>query len=78
MNIRMWEVEWLEHTFPARVNIAIHLLFQRKFTHRKVTNEPMELLLVYLETAQTFRRKEGGPYRQQTHVVVTVAISDFL
>ena len=33
LNIRMWQkVEWLEPTFPAGVNVAIHLLFQRKFT----------------------------------------------
>lgn len=51
MDIQMWEeVEWLKHAFPARVNVAIHLLFQRKFTHREVTDEPIELLLIYPET----------------------------
>lgn len=49
----MWEeVEWLKHAFPARVNAAVHLLFQRKLTHREVTDEPMELLLMYPETTQ--------------------------
>lgn len=53
MNIQMWEeVEWLKHAFPARVNAAVHLLFQRKLTHREVTDEPMELLLMYPETTQ--------------------------
>lgn len=60
MNIRMWEeVEWLEHTFPGGVNVAIHLLFQGKFTHIKVTDKPIELLLIFPATTQSFRRKEG-------------------
>lgn len=59
LHIQMWEeVEWLECTFPAGVNVAIQLLFQRKFTHVKVSNKPVELLLIYPQTTEF--QKEGG------------------
>ena len=58
-----WGGKWKECTdvgesrmaqtrFLSRINVAIHLLFQRKFTHREVTDEPMVLLLIYPETTQ--------------------------
>ena len=52
----MWdEAEWLKHAIPDRGNVAIRLLFQSRFTRGKVTDEPIELPLVYPETTRFHR-----------------------
>lgn len=64
MNIRMWEeVEWFKHTFPAIVNVAIRLLFQRKFpyTNRQWTNRVVSNLP---RDNTVSEGKRGGSYTQ--------------